>query len=144
MAGQVIMANASSNTGAFTSKAISPSISITDGDSSNAPKINVTVLGATGTTAQAITTASTSVYGVTKLSSSTSSTSSSLAATPSAVKSAYDLANAAMPKAGGSFTGAVDGAATTAATAQFRNIQIGTAAPSGTAPNGTIYMQYEA
>lgn len=37
--------------------------------------------------------ASTSVYGVTKLSSSTSSTSTSLAATASAVKAAYDLAN---------------------------------------------------
>ena len=37
--------------------------------------------------------ASTTYYGVTKLSSSTSSTSTSLAATPSAVKAAYDLAN---------------------------------------------------
>ena len=37
--------------------------------------------------------ASTSSYGVTKLSTSTSSTSTSLAATPSAVKAAYDLAN---------------------------------------------------
>lgn len=37
--------------------------------------------------------ATTSAYGVTKLSTSTSSTSNVLAATPSAVKSAYDLAN---------------------------------------------------
>lgn len=37
--------------------------------------------------------ASTTYYGITKLSSSTSSTSTSLAATPSAVKAAYDLAN---------------------------------------------------
>lgn len=37
--------------------------------------------------------ASTSTYGITKLSTSTSSTSVSLAATPSAVKAAYDLAN---------------------------------------------------
>lgn len=37
--------------------------------------------------------ATTAVYGVTKLSSSTSSTSTSLAATPSAVKQAYDIAN---------------------------------------------------
>lgn len=42
--------------------------------------------------------ASETYYGVTKLSSSTSSTSTSLAATPSAVKKAYDLANAAIPK----------------------------------------------
>ena len=37
--------------------------------------------------------ATTSAYGVTQLSSSTSSTSTTLAATPSAVKAAYDLAN---------------------------------------------------
>lgn len=37
--------------------------------------------------------ATTTYYGVTKLSSSTSSTSTALAATPSAVKAAYDLAN---------------------------------------------------
>lgn len=37
--------------------------------------------------------ASTSAYGVTKLSSDTNSTSTTLAATPSAVKAAYDLAN---------------------------------------------------
>ena len=44
--------------------------------------------------------ATTTYYGMTKLSSSTSSTSTSLAATPSAVKAAYDLATAAVPKAG--------------------------------------------
>lgn len=38
-------------------------------------------------------TATTTYYGLTKLSSSTSSTSTALAATPSAVKAAYDLAN---------------------------------------------------
>lgn len=38
-------------------------------------------------------TATTTYYGLTKLSSSTSSTSTALAATPSAVKTAYDLAN---------------------------------------------------
>lgn len=51
--------------------------------------------------------ASTSLYGMTKLSSSTNSTSTSVAATSSAVKSAYDLANAALPKAGGTMTGAL-------------------------------------
>ena len=39
--------------------------------------------------------ANTTYYGMTKLSSSTSSTSTTMAATPSAVKSAYDLANTA-------------------------------------------------
>ena len=71
---------------------ISPSISITAGTASAAPKINVTVLGQSGT-AQSITTATTGLYGVTKLNSATNSTSTSEAATPSAVKSAYDLAN---------------------------------------------------
>ena len=44
--------------------------------------------------------ASTTYYGATKLSSSTSSTSTSLAATPSAVKAAYDLANSKVDAAG--------------------------------------------
>ena len=43
-------------------------------------------------TTSTVPTASTSVYGITKLSSSTSSTSEALAATPKAVKTAYDLA----------------------------------------------------
>ena len=51
--------------------------------------------------------ASTSQKGIVQLNSATNSTSTSQAATPSAVKSAYDLANAAMPKSGGTFTGAV-------------------------------------
>lgn len=51
------------------------------------------------------TTASTNYYGYTKLSNSYNSTSTSLAATPSAVKAAYDLANAALPKSGGTMTG---------------------------------------
>ena len=42
--------------------------------------------------------ATTTYYGLTKLSSSTSSTSTTMAATPSAVKEAYDLANAALPQ----------------------------------------------
>lgn len=49
--------------------------------------------------------ASTTKYGHAKLSSSVSSTSEVLAATPKAVKTAYDLANAALPKVGGSLTG---------------------------------------
>jgi hypothetical protein len=61
---------------------------------------------ATGTTTPAISVAAatTSVAGVVQLSDSTSTTSSVLAATPTAVKSAYDLAAAAMPRSGGTFT----------------------------------------
>ena len=58
----------------------------------------ITAIQANGTTVASsgtanIPAATTSAYGVTKLSTSTSSTSTSLAATASAVKSAYDLAN---------------------------------------------------
>lgn len=47
---------------------IDPSISITDGDANNAPKVNVNILGQSGT-AKSITKATTGVYGVTKLTS---------------------------------------------------------------------------
>ena len=47
----------------------------------------------------------TSARGTIQLTDSTSSTSTTTAATPNAVKTAYDLADAAMPKAGGTFTG---------------------------------------
>ena len=62
---------------------------------------------ATGTTTPAISVAAatTSVTGVVQLSDSTSTTSSVLAATPTAVKSAYDLANAALARSGGTLTG---------------------------------------
>ena len=69
--------------------AASPSVSITAGTSSDAPKVNITVLGASGT-AQALTKASTSVYGVTKLSSTASSSEEGLAATPKGVQAAID------------------------------------------------------
>jgi len=47
----------------------------------------------------------TSTAGKLQLTNSTSSTSTSTAATPNSVKSAYDLANAALPKTGGTITG---------------------------------------
>jgi hypothetical protein len=65
----------------------------------------LTVATATTTPALTIRSATTSVNGIVQLSDSTSTTSSVLAATPTAVKSAYDLANAALPKAGGTITG---------------------------------------
>lgn len=70
---------------------VSPSISLTSGTSSAAPKINVAVLGVSGT-AQSINTASTSAYGVTKLSSTVSSTEEGLAATPKGVSTAVSNA----------------------------------------------------
>jgi hypothetical protein len=47
----------------------------------------------------------TSARGTVQLTDSTSSTSTTTAATPNSVKSAYDLANAALPKSGGVMTG---------------------------------------
>jgi hypothetical protein len=52
--------------------------------------------------------ATTGAAGAVQLSTATNSTSDALAATPSAVKSAYDLANAALPKSGGTMTGAIN------------------------------------
>jgi len=54
--------------------------------------------GSSGAVTIGIQSASTSQSGAVQLSDSTSTTSSVLAATPTAVKSAYDLANAAIPK----------------------------------------------
>jgi hypothetical protein len=67
----------------------------------------LTVANPTTTPALTIRSATTSVDGIVQLSDSISTTSSVLAATPTAVKTAYDLANAALPKAGGTITGEV-------------------------------------
>jgi len=68
----------------------------------------LTVATATTTPALTVRSATTSVNGIVQLSDSTGTTSSTLAATPTAVKAAYDLANAALPKAGGVITGALE------------------------------------
>ena len=65
----------------------------------------LTVATATTTPALTIRAATTSVNGIVQLSDSVSTTSSVLAATPTAVKSAYDLAALALPKTGGTVTG---------------------------------------
>lgn len=65
---------------------------------------------ATGTTTPVIsvTAASTSASGVVQLSDSIATTSSTLAATSTAVKTAYDLANGALSRAGGVMTGNIE------------------------------------
>lgn len=68
----------------------------------------LTVATATTTPALTIRSATTSVDGIVQLSDSTSTSSSVLAATSTAVKSAYDLAAAALPKAGGTMTGTLE------------------------------------
>lgn len=67
----------------------------------------LTIATATTTPALTIRSATTSVDGIVQLSDSTSTTSSVLAATPTAVKSAYDLAALALPRAGGTVTGEI-------------------------------------
>lgn len=72
----------------------------------------LTVANPTTTPALTIRSATTSGDGIVQLSDSISTTSSVLAATPTAVKTAYDLANAALPKAGGVITGPLEIGAT--------------------------------
>lgn len=75
--------------------------------------------------------ATTSVTGIVQLSDSISTTSSILAATPTAVKSAYDLANAALPKSGGTMTGKVT---TGAGGATYASVLLGVSAADPTSP----------
>ena len=88
--------------------------------------------------------ATTTYYGLTKLSSSTNSTATNMAATPSAVKEAYDLANAAVPVSGGTMTGVLTAQNNTSyTTKQVRNIILvaeGSSLPSGS--NGDICLVY--
>ena len=67
--------------------AVNPTVNLNPGTSSTAPGISITVGGFTsnGGIYQEITTASTSVYGVTKLSSTSSSSEEGVAATPKGV-----------------------------------------------------------
>lgn len=78
--------------------------------------------------------ASTSNAGAVQLTDSTSSTSTTTAATPNSVKTSYDLANAALPKAGGTMTG--DIALTNSRITQFKtatfNSQVNLVGTSGT------------
>ena len=69
--------------------------------------VNADVNASAAIAGSKITTGTTSAVGVLQLTDSTSSTSATTAATPNAVKSAYDLAGLALPKAGGTLTGNV-------------------------------------
>lgn len=78
-------------------EAFSPSLTLTQGTTGDAPKINVTVAGNSMNNPIELTKASVGangVYGVTKLSDSIDSADSSIAATPNAVKNALDTAKA--------------------------------------------------
>jgi len=73
--------------------------------SGNASIVNADINASAAIAGSKIVAATTSVVGAVQLSDSTSTTSSVLAATPTAVKAAYDLAAAALPKSGGTVTG---------------------------------------
>ena len=75
--------------------------------SGNASIVNADINASAAIAGSKIVAATTSVVGAVQLSDSTSTTSSVLAATPTAVKAAYDLAAAALPLAGGTVTGNV-------------------------------------
>jgi hypothetical protein len=97
--GQVLCVDTTTATGLKWSAATA---SVTSVSSTTAA---LTVTNPTTTPSLAIRTATTSVNGIVQLTDSVSTTSSVLAGTATAVKSAYDLANAALPKGGGTMTG---------------------------------------
>jgi trimeric autotransporter adhesin len=105
--GQVLRANSATATGLEWSNDFVGTV--TTVSSSTAA---LTVATATTTPALTIRAATTSVNGIVQLSDSINTTSSTLAATPTAVKTAYDLANAALARSGGVMTGALEIGAT--------------------------------
>ena len=114
------LATVNSNTGAF-------------GDSVTIPAITVNGKGlVTAVTGTAIRSASTSTTGITQLTDSTSSTSTTTAATPNSVKSAYDLANAALARSGGTMSGKITTVASGTSTASIL-LSAGSADPSSPA-----------
>ena len=89
--------------------------------------------------------ASTSKKGHVQLTDSVSSTSTTTAATPNSVKQAYDKANAALPKTGGTMTGILTAQSNTSYTVrQVRNIILSTAdADVGAMQNGDVWIKYK-
>lgn len=148
-AGTVLIGNA---TGVPTATALSGDVTVTSG--------GVTAIGA-GVIVDAdvnasaaiagtkITAATTSVVGTVQLTDSIASTSTTTAATPNSVKTAYDLANAALPKSGGTMTGTITfaGGQTLSGYAALATAQTFTAAQRGTvsaqgAVTGTVTLDF--
>ena len=99
--GQVLTADSALGTGVrWVTPASGTVLSVT----ANSP---ITVASGTTNAVISIPDATTSVRGSVILTDSVSTTSSTIAATATAVKTAYDLANAALPRAGGTITGEV-------------------------------------
>ena len=99
--GQVLRANSATATGLEWGSDFVGTVTSVSGSGA------ISVANGTTTPAISVASATTSVVGVVQLSDSTSITSSVLAATPTAVKSAYDLANAALARSGGTITGEI-------------------------------------
>jgi len=95
--------NSTSTTTAATANAVK---SVYDLANAALPKSGGTMTGSI-TFAAGQPTATTSTAGIVQLTNSISSTNTTTAATPASVKTAYDAAFAAMPRTGGTFTGAV-------------------------------------
>lgn len=118
--------------------------------SGNASIVNADISASAAISGSKIVAGSTSVVGVVQLTDSTSSTSTTTAATPNSVKTAYDLANAALPKSGGTMTGAITFAAgqtisgyAALATAQtFTAAQRGTISALGAVSAGTTTLNF--
>lgn len=102
----------------------------TFGTSTAIPTITVNGKGLiTSVTETTIRSASTSHNGIVQLVDSVSSTSTTTAATPASVKSAYDLANTALQRSGGTLTGKIITAAATSS-ASGLTFTAGTADPT--------------
>jgi hypothetical protein len=137
--GQLLIGNSTGNTLTKSTLTAGSGVTITNGNGS----ITISATGAGGTITAVTATSplassggttpdisiqdgTTSQKGAVQLEDSTSSTSTTKAATPNSVKSAYDLANAALPKAGGTMTGSITFAAgqTTATTTTPSIVQL--------------------
>ena len=103
-----------------------------------AQTVNVDTYGrVTGVVSAAVQAGSTTQAGVLQVTDSVASTSITTAASPNSVKTAYDLANAALPKSGGTMTGKLNlvNGSTSAA-----SVNLGTGAANPTAPvNGDFW-----
>ena len=116
--GELLIGNSTGNTLSKATLTAGTGVTITNGSGSitiAATGSGGTVTGVTGTSPIASTggttpdisiqDATTAQKGAVQLEDSTSSTSTTTAATPNSVKSAYDLASAALPQSGGTLTG---------------------------------------
>jgi len=91
----------------------------------------------TGTVSADVRGGTTSVAGILQITDSVSSTSTTTAASPNSVKTAYDLANAALPKSGGTMVGKISLVNASASTA---SINFGTGVADPTTPaNGDVW-----